>query len=44
MSGVRKASQNRDGRDRAGVVAGLAAEAGPAAAGMLAWMPEGPAT
>jgi transcriptional regulator len=38
LAGVRKASQNRDERDRAGVLAGLAAEPGPAAAGMLAWM------
>ena len=39
LTGVRKASQNREERDRAGVVAGLAAEASPAAAGMLRWMP-----
>ena len=39
LAGVRKASQNREERDRAGVVAGLAAEASPAAAGMLRWMP-----
>jgi transcriptional regulator len=39
LTGVRKASQNREERDRAGVVAGLAAEASPAAAGMLGWMP-----
>jgi transcriptional regulator len=41
LAGVRKASQNREERDRAGVLAGLAAEASPAAAGMLAWMPRG---
>jgi transcriptional regulator len=38
LSGTRKASQNRDERDRAGVIAGLAAEASPASAGMLEWM------
>ena len=38
LTGVRKASQNREERDRAGVVAGLAVAASPAAAGMLEWM------
>ena len=38
ITGVRKASQNREARDRAGVIEGLAAEASPAAAGMLRWM------
>ena len=38
LTGVRKASQNREERDRAGVVAGLAAEASPANTGMLDWM------
>ena len=38
LTGVRKASQNRDERDRAGVVAGLAAAASPAGRGMLDWM------
>jgi transcriptional regulator len=43
LAGVRKASQNREERDRAGVLAGLAAEASPTAAGMLRWMAgEGP--
>jgi transcriptional regulator len=35
LDGVRKASQNREERDRAGVRAGLAAEAGPAVAAVL---------
>ena len=39
LEGVRKASQNRDARDRAGVRAGLAAETSPSAAAMAAWMP-----
>lgn len=43
LEGVRKASQNREERDRAGVKAGLAADARPGAAEMAAWVREGPA-
>jgi transcriptional regulator len=43
LAGVRKASQNREERDRAGVRAGLAADARPGAAEMAAWVREGPA-
>jgi transcriptional regulator len=40
LSGKWKLSQNRSAADRAGVLAGLAADAGPEAAGLLAWMRE----
>ncbi len=38
LSGKWKLSQNRDAADRAGVLAGLEAERGDAASGLLAWM------
>jgi transcriptional regulator len=42
LEGVRKASQNREERDRAGVKSGLAADARSGAAEMAAWVREGP--